>query len=212
MCVKANESALNRLQAMNAKRVGLMGGTFDPIHKGHIVMCEAALAEFDLDAILIVPAGHPAHKQGKRITDKEDRYEMIRLAIQGEQRMFISRFELDAQGINYAVDTLHMLHEKLPAIVWFYIIGSDTLWTLDQWKEYMDVLELCYFIDFLRDGRTKEEDLAIIDEKYKPWKDRFFIATMRPPNISSTVFSKEKRGEMLPPPVQCYIDEHRLYR
>lgn len=200
-----------RLERWKAKRVGILGGTFNPIHDGHIMMCRTALKEFKLDAILILPAGQPPHKRDRKIASKEDRLAMIELAIEDDARIIVSDIELKRKNWTYTIDTLQELHKQLPDITWFYIIGSDTLLTLDQWYKYPEMMQYCNFIDFLRDDRIQEEDEQVIHEKYATYQSQFFIASARPPAVSSSKITQPFGERSVPLKVKQYMEEKKLY-
>ncbi len=134
------------------QRIGIFGGTFNPIHLGHLVIAEAAWQEYDLDKVVFVPASHPPHKQqDSDVAPNELRYEMVRLAIADNPHFDISDVELRREGLSYTVDTLRYFHTQYPAGTEFYfIIGTDTLEQLPTWKYIDELIELCHFVSALR--------------------------------------------------------------
>ena len=126
---------------MARERIGIMGGTFDPIHQGHIRMAQSALESQRLDRVLMLPSGNPPHKQG--ITPGIDRYRMVCAACAEVPGLEPCREEIDRSGVIYTVDTLSILHEKYPKAELFYIIGADTLMELHKWRCFETVLTLC---------------------------------------------------------------------
>ena len=129
---------------MARERIGIMGGTFDPIHQGHIRMAQCALDSLALDRVLMLPSGNPPHKPD--ITPGEDRYRMVCAACAGIPGLTPCREEIDRAGVIYTVDTLSILHEKYPKADLYYIIGADTLMELHKWRCFETVLTLCTFL------------------------------------------------------------------
>lgn len=129
---------------MARERIGIMGGTFNPIHSGHVAMAKAALASAKLDRVLMLPAGIPPHKQG--IASAEDRWRMVCAAVAQEEGLEPCRMELDRGGTTYTIDTLTILREKYPKAELFYIIGADTLMELHNWRCFESVLKMCTFL------------------------------------------------------------------
>lgn len=129
---------------MARERIGIMGGTLNPIHQGHIAMAKAARQCAGLDRVLILPAGAPPHKTN--IAPAEDRWRMVCAAVAQEEGLEPCRMELDRAGTTYTVDTLSSLKATYPKADLFYIIGADTLMELQHWRSYEQVLRLCTFL------------------------------------------------------------------
>jgi len=135
-------------------KLGILGGTLDPVHNGHIQIAIAAMELLGLDGVMLMPAGDPPHK--RHITDKWDRLEMVRLAAATHPRLSASDMEVRRGGITYTVDTLSALSVERPDVEWTYIIGADTLNTLDTWREFGRVARLCSFVAVGRPGSDGE--------------------------------------------------------
>ena len=133
-------------------RIGIMGGTFDPVHNGHIQMGVDAHDEFGLSKVLFIPTGRPPHKPRSEVSDSEHRMAMLELAA-NQPYMQPSRIEIDRKGTTYAVDTLTLLKKIFKEHEFYYIIGSDTLFQLHSWKNISQVLAMTHFIVFLRGRR-----------------------------------------------------------
>lgn len=129
---------------MAKERIGILGGTFDPIHEGHIHMALTALKAANLDRVLMLPTGNPPHKTD--ITPAEDRWRMVCCACAQHDHLTPSRVELDREGVIYTVDTLSILRADYPKADLFYLIGTDTLMELQNWRNYEQVLQMCTFI------------------------------------------------------------------
>ena len=123
---------------MARERIGIMGGTFNPVHQGHIDMAKAAAAQEKLSRVLFLPTGNPPHKR-EGLVDAEDRYRMAAAAIAQDDVLTPSRLEIDRTGVIYTVDTLTLLREKYPRAQLYFIIGMDTLLELQHWRSYEQV-------------------------------------------------------------------------
>ena len=199
---------------MAKERIGIMGGTFNPIHTGYIRMALAAKEQAGLDRVLVVPTGNPPHKQ-EGLADKLDRLAMVELAIAGEECMAVSREEIDREGVIYTVDTLHRLRERFPGCRWLYLIGADTLGQLDTWRNIEEVIRLCAFLVMMRPGEAEGSVLRWAEHWRARGADIRFLE-MDGPDISSTqVRALAAAGEPLcgltALPVEGYIREHGLY-
>lgn len=138
-------------------RLGVMGGTFDPIHNGHLVAAEQAAVDLDLDVVVFVPAGSPAFKQDKRVTSPEMRYDMALLATADNPRFLVSRIEVDRAGITYTVDTLELLRAHYPANVEIYFItGADAILDILAWRDAARIAGLAKLVGATRPGYDLE--------------------------------------------------------
>lgn len=136
-------------------RIGLLGGTFDPIHHGHLFIAEEARVRCGLDKVIFFPNHTPAHWQGKRAeADGEVRFELTRLAVVGQDGFEVSRVELDRPGPSYAIETLEELQRQMPGAELFFIVGADTLGELPTWHRAAELFENCQFIALSRPGEN----------------------------------------------------------
>lgn len=133
------------------ERIGVMGGSFNPIHEGHVAMAKAAMAQADLDRVLFIPTGNPPHKRSG-LALAEDRYRMTCIAVHRQKGFEPSRIELDRDGIIYSVDTLQLLCAANPQAAFFFIIGEDTLHELPTWHDPERLYGLCTFLVLRRPG------------------------------------------------------------
>ena len=134
-------------------RLGIMGGTFDPVHYGHLVTAEQAREALDLDLVLFMPAGQPAFKQDKTVTGAEDRYAMCVLATAANESFYASRFEIDRSGVTYTVDTLRALRAYYPDNVKLYFItGADAIIDIVTWHDADQIAQLATLIAATRPG------------------------------------------------------------
>jgi nicotinate-nucleotide adenylyltransferase len=205
------------------RRVGILGGTFDPIHYGHLVVAEQVREAHELDRVLFVPAGIPPHKPEAALTAATDRAAMVELAIAGNPAFTISRIELERDGPSYTVDTVGELVDEAArrgvARDFFFILSSEALASLRAWHEPLRLMSLCRLVAVARPG--------------SPLPDAAGLAAMLPggaasalrvdcvettliANSSSDVRNRAATGRsiryLVPPTVEAYIREHRLYR
>ena len=134
-------------------KIGILGGTFNPIHIGHLVLAEEVLQKLRLDKILFIPAYLPPHKEEKELLDGKERMKMVRLAVKGNPRFEAADIEIKRKGKSYSIDTLKGLRLKYPpGNKFFFILGSDSLGYLDSWKDIDSVLKLAKFVIASRPG------------------------------------------------------------
>lgn len=193
-------------------RVGIMGGTLDPIHNGHIQVARAALDLLKLDRVMLLPAGDPPHK--KRLTSPKDRFEMVRLAAREMENMFPCGIEINRSGTTYTVDTLRELHQKNPSVEWYYLIGADTLDVLDSWRAFDEVAKMCTFaVTGRADSYASCVRASELTERYGA---RFELLEFNGPSISSSeirrfVAEGQSIDAFVPTSVCEYIKDHGLY-
>lgn len=197
---------------MPKERIGIMGGSFNPIHERHIEMALSAKQQFHLDRILFLPTGNPPHKR-VGLEDAEDRFEMTRLAVWGLQGCTASRMEIDREGIIYTVDTLTRLQKQMPDTAFDYIIGEDTLKDLPNWRKPDKVFSLCRFLVCCRtsDGLR---DHPVVKELEQRGATFAFMSLPPSPVSSTSIREKLLQGldaEELPPQVMEYIRIRGLY-
>lgn len=198
---------------MAKERIGIMGGTFDPIHAGHISMALNAKDQARLDRVLVIPTGNPPHKTDT--APAEDRWKMVCAACGKEPALEPSRIELDRSGVIYTVDTLALLKEQYPKAAFYYIIGADTLMELQNWRSYQQVLTMCSFLVCPRTWRYTQRQLK--DERRRLMDMGGDIIMLDTPlvDVSSTEIRADlSSGEevpMLPVVVQEYCAIKGLY-
>lgn len=198
---------------MAKERIGIMGGTFNPIHTGHVRMALTARREAALDQVLVVPTGNPPHKQ--HIAPAEDRWRMVVAACAQEDSLTPSRIELDREGVIYTVDTLALLRQEHPKADFYYIIGEDTLMELHNWRRFEDVLTMCVFLICPRPGDVTPAELEAERRRLEAMGGRFMTLSMKPVDVSSTelreALSADKPTALLPPQVREYCAVKGLY-
>ncbi len=188
-----------------------MGGTFDPIHHGHLVAASEVQAWFDLDEVVFVPTGAPWQKADREVSEAEHRYLMTVIATAANPRFTVSRVDIDRDGPTYTRDTLRDLQEQYPDAELYFITGADALANIFTWRNHDELFELARFVGCTRPGYDLEPDLlAGIPE------DRVTLVEIPALAISSTDCRlRKQRGEpvwyLVPDGVVQYIAKHDLY-
>jgi len=195
-------------------RMGIMGGTLDPVHNGHLEIAQAVRTACRLDGVLLLPAGDPPHK--KRKSGKWDRLEMAGLAAQSQPGMIVSDMEVLREGTTFTVDTLRQLTREQPDVQWVYIIGADTVRVLDSWRDFPEVAKLCSFAVVGRPGCAAKQMQADAERLTRGYGARIRLLDVTGPDISSTevrerVSEGRDIGGLVPINVADYIREKGLY-
>ena len=204
-------------QLKHCKSFAIMGGTFDPIHYGHLATAAAVKYKFGLDKILFIPAGRPAHKDNSKVTDNEDRYKMTCLAVESNPDFLVTRMEIDRPGKSYSVDTVRELKKICGHDVRFYFItGADAILDIFTWKNPAELLSLCEFIAVTRPGYTKKKMVDGIVNIIEQYGSKIYYMEVPALDISSSDIRKRLRSGMpvkylLPESVEKYIYENHLY-
>ena len=198
-------------------RIGILGGTFDPIHLGHIQMAEEAYRQADLDQVLFLPSKIPPHKRNRNITEEFHRTAMIKLAIQHKSQFVYSDFELQRDGITYTVDTLRMLQEQNPEHDYYFILGGDSLFQLETWYHPEEIMSRVEILAISRYDMSREQVRARVEWLAQNYQARIQIVEMSRMDISSSdIRDRVRRGDslqgMVPNEVENYIQEHSLYQ
>ncbi|WCZ39449.1 nicotinate-nucleotide adenylyltransferase [Corynebacterium jeddahense] len=142
-----------------ARRIGVMGGTFDPIHHGHLVAASEVADRFALDEVIFVPTGQPWQKEGKQISPAEDRYLMTVIATASNPRFSVSRVDIDRGGPTYTIDTLKDLREEFADEELYFITGADALASIMSWHDWEEMFQLAEFVGVTRPGYELREDM-----------------------------------------------------
>lgn len=211
--------------------VGVLGGTFDPFHNGHLQLAEAVLNEFRLEHIIFVPAGNPPHKSNATITEAKHRLQMLRFAVHGNDRYRVSQIEFSSAGPSYTFSTLQRLRDELADVVALhFIIGHDAFLELETWYRWKTLLARTPFIIARRPGYPIDGIEAFLSRyKYRPetpdnriWKETstgniIRILSRNILDISSTGIRKRIAGNqewrhLVPEKVAAYIVDNNLYR
>ena len=201
---------------MVAMKIGVLGGTFDPIHRGHIAIAEAAKAMVGLREVYFVPAARTPLKEDRQILPAEHRVEMVRLAIAPYPYFKLSTIEIDRPGPSYTVDTISQLRESLGSgNELYFIIGMDSLLQLHRWKDAGKIVEMCRLIAVPRPGYSKP-DKKNLESAILGLSDRVIILDEPVMDISATEIRECVRHgqsitDLVPEPVAGYIRQNKLY-
>ncbi|MFL6090431.1 MAG: nicotinate-nucleotide adenylyltransferase [Aeromicrobium sp.] len=189
-----------------------MGGTFDPIHHGHLVAASEVRSRFDLDEVIFVPTGAPWQKSDRQVTAAEHRYLMTVIATAANPHFTVSRVDIDRDGPTYTIDTLRELHVSLPDTELYFITGADALQQILGWRDHGELFELAHFVGVTRPGHPMTPD--ILDGLPE---DRVTLMEIPALAISSTDCRERVRADepvwyLVPDGVVQYIGKHGLYR
>lgn len=202
---------------MMKKKIGIMGGTFNPIHIGHLIVGQTALEQFQLDKVLFMPTKNPPHKRYDYILDDAIRAEMVSLAIKDNKSFELSTFEMNREGITYTADTLLQLTKQNPNEEYYFIVGADSLFYIDRWKNPDTIFELSKVLAAVRWNTSREDMLQKVAELNETFQAS--IELLESPNIdiSSSEIRERAKNRMdiqyyVMPEVARYIHKNNLYR
>jgi nicotinate-nucleotide adenylyltransferase len=218
---------------MERQRIGLLGGTFNPVHEGHLRAAEEVRLRFALSRVLFIPSYIPPHKQTTDMASPEDRFAMVELALRSHPQMVASSLEIEAREKSYSVITLNKL-KALYADAWIlFILGVDAFLEIETWKSYREVLEQCRFIVISRPGFDLAGAREVLPREYAEKigecsgsgsvgedllaRFRIFLAPIKALDISSTEIRRLVRAGrsihgLVPDPVEEYIRNQNLYQ
>jgi nicotinate-nucleotide adenylyltransferase len=199
-------------------RIGILGGTFNPVHIGHLIIAQNAIETYDLATVLFIPCATPPHKSTSALIRADHRLAMLEAAVEGDPRFEVSDIEIKRGGISYAIETLSELTARDPGNDFYFIIGADTVMELHLWKNIYDILPLCTFVTFARPGfrlpGVTESDLKLDP----PWPRRLLqnvTIGQRVDVSSSDIRYRVAEGMsiryLVPAAVEMYIAVHGLY-
>ncbi len=201
----------------NEMKIGILGGTFDPIHSGHLVVAEEVRTRLELALVLFVPAGQPWLKANNAISAAEHRLQMVRLAIAGKPYLELSTLELEREGPTYSVDTLRALKKKGSSKdELFFILGWDNLLDLPRWHQPVKLISLCRLVAVPRVG-CPVPDLSKLENEIPGVSSRVVLLDKPEIDISASVIRERvcrglPVGNLVPEAVADYIKQHGLYR
>lgn len=202
---------------MTNKKTGLIGGTFNPVHYGHLFLAEQAMEYCDLDQVLFIPSGISYMKNVREIAGAEDRLQMVRLATADHPDFHVSSAETDRPGASYTCETLLTLSEEYTDTGFYFIVGADNLFSIEKWKDPSEIFRRCTLVAAFRG----DEDRSALEEKARELRSRYqaeiILLPKRRIDISSTeirqrISEKKSIRYMVPEPVRNYITEHGLYQ
>jgi len=203
---------------MGHKRVGISGGTFDPVHYGHLIIAQEIREKFGLDKIIFIPSGLPPHKDILNVSCAEDRFNMVCSAVESNPFFDVSRIEVEREGYTYTIDTLLQLKAMYGEDTQlFFITGADVIQELLTWRDYKRVFTMCEFVSVLRPGHKENDFLIEIDHLKREYSA--IIHTIDAPliGISSTeIRERVLKGRtikyLVPENVEKYIYDNGLYK
>ena len=200
------------------KRIGIMGGTFDPIHQGHLMIGKQAYEEYHLDCVWYMPSRTPPHKKDHPVTAAEHRCAMVEEAIRPFPYFLLSDFELErTQGNTYTADTLRLLKEQYPQVEFYFIVGADSVMDIEKWYQPDYVLQAVTFLAAERECEDTErslgEQIRYLTKKYHANILRLHCVELdvASEDIRRAVAEGESVAELVPASVLSYIKKHSLY-
>ncbi|MGI5880318.1 MAG: nicotinate-nucleotide adenylyltransferase [Syntrophomonadaceae bacterium] len=201
----------------SGQRVAILGGTFDPIHYGHLVAAEIARYQFQLDRVIFMPAARPPHKELNSILSRNHRYRMVCLAIEDNQAFIISDLEMQRPGNSYTIDTIDYFISQQPQDSFYFIMGMDSLLSMHSWKDIARLSTLCQFIVVTRPNYVLDLDMPSLQQLPQQLWDNLHIMAIPGVDISSTdIRQRVREGQpikyLLPAQVEQYVNDHGLYQ
>jgi len=199
-------------------KLGILGGTFNPIHNGHIQMANYAIKNYQLDDVFILPSGQPPHKNKIELINAYERYEMCLLAAMHYDNIMVESLEIERSGKTYTFDTLSQLRKQYDINSQiYYIVGGDTLLKLHSWKMAKEVFKMTTFIAFLRKGYNNKEIITQSDLLKKEYNANILLDYSEILDVSSTEIRKKisqniSISNLVSKEVEQYIYEHKIYR
>ena len=212
--MKKSSDTTSKIIKKKTASIGIMGGTFDPVHLGHIGVAEAALEEADIDEVWMMPAYIQPFKQDRYVADAEDRIRMLELASIHEERIKVSSCEIDRQSVSYTFDTIATALEENPIDKIFFLLGSDSLMKIETWYKGKELLGICNFIVGLRptNDRKSVEDYA---DCLTNGTEIILLKKNMLPISSTMIRNLVEEGKpiagLVSPLVEEYIYAHELY-
>ncbi len=204
-------------------RLGVLGGTFDPPHYGHLTLAENGRVQLDLDRVLFVPAGQPPHKPNRPITPAHHRVAMVEAAIADNPAFVLSRVDLDRAGPHYTVETLTLLRQEYPVVELFFLMGGDCLSKFLTWRDPAGIVRQAHLAVMQRHGREPDRSaersrrsLAALERAVPGIRERLVWLNVPHLDVSSSGLRQRVRHGLplrylVPPPVEAYVREQRLY-
>ena len=198
-------------------KTGMLGGTFDPVHLGHLSIAEEAMISQGLSQVIMIPAGQPAFKSNKKVAQAEHRLAMLRLAVEGRSNLHVSEIEIKRPGPSYTIDTIAQLRKSSGAESdLYFIVGWDSLMQLPEWREPSRIIEMCKLIAVPRPG-YRRPDMKMLEEEIPGITQRTVLLDkpridLSASNIRNMVAEGEPIDRFVPASVVEYIKKYNLYR
>ena len=197
-------------------RLGILGGTFDPVHYGHLMLAEACREQLNLSEVRLIPAGNPPHKSDRKITDGHTRADMLQLAVSGYPEFVVDRREIRRKGPSFTVDTLTELAAEFDGAKLFFIIGADSLRDLPSWREPEKITSLATIVAVNRPGWPALSAQQVTDWVGTEMAAKIEVVAMPGADFSATELRRRIRGGlglrfMTPRAVEAFIMQHNVY-
>ena len=201
------------------KKIGIFGGTFDPIHRLHLGISTIAKNALQLDQMIFVPTGNPPHKDNERVTDFFHRYNMVRLALKDLDGFVVSDVEnKNRLNKSYTSDTLDYFSTRYPEDQLYFVVGSDSLFDIENWKNPQNIFDKAILVVFYRPGKFSREELhSQVRYLTKKYEAKILEISIFAEDLSSTEIRKDysdgdlSNSDVIDPSVRMYIEEHQLY-
>ena len=212
METKQNDGSVNA-----RRRIGILGGAFNPIHNGHLMIAESAREQFALDRVLFIPTGHSPRKHKQRITDSVHRCAMISLAISDKDCFVLDEIEVHSSAISYTYRTMEKLKEEYISCELFFVLGADSLFDFESWRNPELILKNCNILAAYRKHQHQEKFFQQISYLNKKYPDKFFpldapILDVSSQEIRQRVIEGRTIEHFVPESVEAYIQQHKLYK
>jgi nicotinate-nucleotide adenylyltransferase len=189
------------------KRIGILGGTFNPIHIGHLMIAEMVCEQLKLDKVIFVPSNLPPHKNRTNVASATERYQMVRLGIRGNPRFEVSDYEIKKKGKSYSIEAVSYFHDQYPeGTKLFFIIGSDLLPGLCTWKHIDEILKIVSFVSVNRPGFKERKSKIKVRSVTMP------ILQVSSSDVRKRITAGKTGKYLIPDNVLSYIKEKRLYK
>jgi nicotinate-nucleotide adenylyltransferase len=183
-------------------RIGIYGGTFNPVHHGHLILARQALEEFKLDRLIFVPAAESPFKIQNHTAPAGDRLAMLRLAIAGEDRFSVDPLEIERGGISYSIDTVKMFRSRDPEAELFFLVGEDNADRLTEWHRFEELKKLVCFVVLSRSEDFESSEYPVVQRRIE----------ISSTEIRNRVAKQESITYLVPESVKHYIEQHQLYQ
>jgi nicotinate-nucleotide adenylyltransferase len=183
-------------------RIGIYGGTFNPVHHGHLILARQALEEFKLDRLVFVPAAESPFKIQNHSAPAGDRLAMLRLAIAGEDDFSVDPLEIERGGISYSIDTVKMFRNRDPGAELFFLVGEDNADRLTEWHRFEELKKLVYFVVLSRSEEFQSPEYPVVQRRIE----------ISSTEIRNRVANQESITYLVPESVKHYIEQHQLYQ
>jgi nicotinate-nucleotide adenylyltransferase len=182
-------------------RIGIYGGTFDPVHHGHLILARQALEEFKLDRLVFVPAAESPFKIHNHTVPAADRLAMLQLAIRDEDRFEVDSLEIERGGVSYSIDTVKMFRSREPEAELFFLVGEDNAYRLTEWHRFEELKKMVGFVVLSRSEDFQSPEYPVVQRRIE----------ISSTEIRNRVANGESITYLVPESVKRYIEQHQLY-